>query len=207
MEKSCSLVHFDGGTPAIANDIKKALGGNDDTTKIDALKNAISLLQNGETLPQLFIIIVRYVLPLEDHTITFSILVKLLMSVEPGEYMELLKIEVMEAKERVLKMVRKIVDDRKSAMEKNESKGSVLSNDVIDVLLWDIEDPTPVDHEDGLNLPLSNLDADAAFILLFISSSVLFKLDEYDESEKMDADLINARLSVYNPTGSEKMAA
>ncbi|PWA91294.1 Armadillo-like helical [Artemisia annua] len=70
MEKSCSLlVHFDGGTPAIANDIKKALEGNDDAAKIDALKNAISLLQNGETLPQLFITIVRYVLPSEDHTV------------------------------------------------------------------------------------------------------------------------------------------
>ncbi|GJR74246.1 chaperonin CPN60/TCP-1 [Tanacetum coccineum] len=41
------------------------------------------------------------------------------------------------AKERMLKMMRKIVDDRKSAMEKNESKGSGLSDDAIDVLLQD----------------------------------------------------------------------
>ncbi|GKE18322.1 hypothetical protein Tco_1425899 [Tanacetum coccineum] len=41
------------------------------------------------------------------------------------------------AKERMLKMMRKIVDDRKSAMEKNESKGSGLPDDVIHVLLQD----------------------------------------------------------------------
>ncbi|KAK6137830.1 hypothetical protein DH2020_028433 [Rehmannia glutinosa] len=70
MEKSCSLlVHFDKGTPALANEIKEALEGNDVPAKIDAMKNAIMLLLNGETLPQLFITIVRYVLPSEDHTI------------------------------------------------------------------------------------------------------------------------------------------
>ncbi|CAI0460682.1 unnamed protein product [Linum tenue] len=70
MEKSCSLlVHFDKGTPAIANEIKEALEGNDVLAKIDAMKKAVSLLLNGETLPQLFITIIRYVLPSEDHTI------------------------------------------------------------------------------------------------------------------------------------------
>uniref|UniRef100_A0A2P2MSH8 Coatomer subunit beta n=1 Tax=Rhizophora mucronata TaxID=61149 RepID=A0A2P2MSH8_RHIMU len=70
MEKSCTLlVHFDKGTPAMANEIKEDLEGNDDGAKIDAMKKAISLLLNGETLPQLFITIVRYVLPSEDHTV------------------------------------------------------------------------------------------------------------------------------------------
>ncbi|XWS26104.1 hypothetical protein CRYUN_Cryun26dG0002000 [Craigia yunnanensis] len=70
MEKSCTLlIHFDKGTPAIANEIKEALEGNDVPAKIDAMRKAIMLLLNGETLPQLFIIIVRYVLPSEDHTI------------------------------------------------------------------------------------------------------------------------------------------
>ncbi|KAL9442786.1 hypothetical protein AB3S75_016201 [Citrus x aurantiifolia] len=70
MEKSCTLlIHFDKGTPAIANEIKEALEGNDVPTKVDAMKKAIMLLLNGETLPQLFITIVRYVLPSEDHTI------------------------------------------------------------------------------------------------------------------------------------------
>ncbi|KAL0382565.1 UNVERIFIED_CONTAM: Coatomer subunit beta-1 [Sesamum calycinum] len=70
MERSSSLlVHFDKGTPALANEIKEALEGNDVPAKIDAMKNAIMLLLNGDTLPQLFITIVRYVLPSEDHTI------------------------------------------------------------------------------------------------------------------------------------------
>ncbi|KAG5244510.1 coatmer beta family protein [Salix suchowensis] len=70
MEKSCTfLVHFDKGSPAIATEIKDALEGSDVSAKIDAMKKAISLLLNGETLPQLFITIVRYVLPSEDHTV------------------------------------------------------------------------------------------------------------------------------------------
>lgn len=70
MEKSSTLlVYFDKGTPALANEIKEALEGNDIPAKIDALKKAIMLLLNGETIPQLFITIIRYVLPSEDHTI------------------------------------------------------------------------------------------------------------------------------------------
>ncbi|XP_076951656.1 3-epi-6-deoxocathasterone 23-monooxygenase CYP90C1-like [Bidens hawaiensis] len=98
---------------------------------------------------------------LQDETkkITFEILVRVLMSVEPGEDVEFLKREFMEvikgliclpvklpgfrmykslqAKERMLKMVRKIVNDRKTEMEKNEEKGSGSPSDVIDVLLRD----------------------------------------------------------------------
>ncbi|GAB4841886.1 hypothetical protein Ancab_011841 [Ancistrocladus abbreviatus] len=70
MEKTCTLlVHFDKGTPALANEIKEALEGNDVQAKAEAMKKAVMLLLNGETIPQLFITIVRYVLPSEDHTI------------------------------------------------------------------------------------------------------------------------------------------
>ncbi|XP_028790903.1 coatomer subunit beta-1 [Neltuma alba] len=70
MEKSCTLlVHFDKGTPALANEIREALEGNDVAAKIDAMKKAIMLLLNGDTIPQLFITIIRYVLPSEDHTV------------------------------------------------------------------------------------------------------------------------------------------
>lgn len=70
MEKSSSLIiHFDKGTPALINEIKEALEGHDIDSKIEAMKNAIKLLLNGETLQQIFITIVRYVLPSEDHTI------------------------------------------------------------------------------------------------------------------------------------------
>ena len=70
MEKSCTLLlHFDKGTPALANEIKEALEGNDVPAKVEAMKKAVMLLLNGETIPQLFITIVRYVLQSEDHTI------------------------------------------------------------------------------------------------------------------------------------------
>ncbi|GJN06333.1 hypothetical protein PR202_ga24053 [Eleusine coracana subsp. coracana] len=70
MEKPCSLlVHFDKGSAAMANEIKADLEGSDGAAKADAMRRAISLLINGETLPQLFITIVRYVLPSEDHTV------------------------------------------------------------------------------------------------------------------------------------------
>ncbi|PRQ51936.1 putative coatomer beta subunit (COPB1), coatomer beta subunit, appendage platform protein [Rosa chinensis] len=70
MEKSCTLlVHFDKGTPALANEIKEALEGNDVEAKIEAMKKAIMILLNGDTIPQLFITIIRYVLPSEDHTV------------------------------------------------------------------------------------------------------------------------------------------
>ncbi|KAI3911420.1 hypothetical protein MKW98_010307 [Papaver atlanticum] len=70
MEKSCSLLmHFDKGTPALANEIKESLEGSDVVAKVEAMKRAVMLLFNGETLPQLFITNVRYVLPSEDHTI------------------------------------------------------------------------------------------------------------------------------------------
>ncbi|KAG6534082.1 coatomer subunit beta-1-like [Zingiber officinale] len=70
MEKSSTLlIHFDKGSAAMANEIKEALEGNGAEAKIDAMKKAVMLLLNGETLPQLFITIVRYVLPSEDHTV------------------------------------------------------------------------------------------------------------------------------------------
>lgn len=70
MEKSCTLlVHFDKASPALASEIKEALEGQDIERKQDAMKKAVMLLLNNEQIPQLFITIVRYVLPSEDHTI------------------------------------------------------------------------------------------------------------------------------------------
>ena len=61
------LVHFD--KPASASEIKEALEGNDPVAKVQALQKAIMMLLNGEQIPALFITIIRYVLPSEDHTI------------------------------------------------------------------------------------------------------------------------------------------
>jgi len=68
VERSCTfLVHFD--KAASQSEIKEALEGSDSAAKVQAMQKAIMMLLNGESLPALFITIVRYVLPSEDHTI------------------------------------------------------------------------------------------------------------------------------------------
>ena len=68
VERSCTmLVHFD--KPASASEIKESLEGNDPVAKVQAMQRAIMMLLNGEQIPALFITIIRYVLPSEDHTI------------------------------------------------------------------------------------------------------------------------------------------
>jgi coatomer subunit beta len=68
VERSCSMLVYS-DRPASANEIKEALEGNDPEAKVEAMQKAISMLLNGEQLPALFITIVRYVLPSEDHTV------------------------------------------------------------------------------------------------------------------------------------------
>ena len=61
------LVHFD--KSASSKEIKESLEIGSNEEKADAMKKVISLLMNGEHLPQIFITIVRYVLPSEDHLV------------------------------------------------------------------------------------------------------------------------------------------
>ena len=68
VERGCSmLVHFDRATSAV--ELKEALETGSAEEKADAMKKVISLLLSGESMPQVFITIVRYVLPSEDHTV------------------------------------------------------------------------------------------------------------------------------------------
>ncbi|TKW17969.1 hypothetical protein SEVIR_5G403400v4 [Setaria viridis] len=70
MEKPCTLlVHFDKGSPSMANEIKAELESGDGPAKADAMRRAISLLLNGESLPHLFITVVRYVQSCDDHAV------------------------------------------------------------------------------------------------------------------------------------------
>ncbi|KAK4486010.1 hypothetical protein RD792_008671 [Penstemon davidsonii] len=100
----------------------------------------------------------RLYLQHEVKKITFEILVRVLMSVGPGEKMNLLKKEFEEfikglicipinlpgtrlykslkAKKRLLKIVKRIIEERKMNMENKEEKR--LPNDAIDVLLSEI---------------------------------------------------------------------
>ena len=79
VERSCTmLVHFD--KAASASEIRAALEGNDAGAKVQAMQKAIMMLLNGEPLPALFITIVRYVLPSEDHTVQKLLLLYLVSS-------------------------------------------------------------------------------------------------------------------------------
>ncbi|XP_047086672.1 coatomer subunit beta-2-like [Lolium rigidum] len=70
MDKPCTLmIHFEKGSAAMANAINSDLEGSDVAAKTEAMKRAVMLLLNGETLPKLFLTVVRYVLPSEDHTV------------------------------------------------------------------------------------------------------------------------------------------
>ncbi|ONM19607.1 Coatomer subunit beta-1 [Zea mays] len=70
MEKACTLlVYFDKGSPSMANEIKAELESGDGPAKADAMRRAILLLLNGESLPHLFITVVRYVQSCDDHAV------------------------------------------------------------------------------------------------------------------------------------------
>lgn len=68
VEKSCTMLVYNDKQVSV-NDIKEALEGSDVEAKVEAMQKAVTMLLNGEQLPQLFITIVRYVLPSEDHTV------------------------------------------------------------------------------------------------------------------------------------------
>lgn len=108
----------------------------------------------------------------EAKKISFEVLVKLILGVDPGEELNLLKKEFEEltkgliclpiklpgttlykslkAKERLTRMVEKMVEERKLSMEKKEEKG--FPNDAIDVLLGNADgakQPLPYDFTSG----------------------------------------------------------
>lgn len=68
VEKSCTMLVYNDKQASI-NEIKEALEGSDVEAKVLAMQKAVTMLLNGEQLPQLFITIVRYVLPSEDHAV------------------------------------------------------------------------------------------------------------------------------------------
>jgi len=63
------LVNFDKSSPKLENEIKDRLEHGDIREKRDALRKALKIVLNGDPFPQLFITVIRYVLPSEDHAI------------------------------------------------------------------------------------------------------------------------------------------
>ena len=61
-----------------------------------------------------------------------------------------------------------------------------------------LPETVPCDHDDGLNPPVSKLEAAEALIFLLLDSSskrFLLDMEEPDDLEKIESALINARLS------------
>lgn len=52
-----------------ANEIRQALESGDEEAKVSAMQKAVAAILAGEPLPNLFITIVRYVLPSENHLV------------------------------------------------------------------------------------------------------------------------------------------
>jgi coatomer subunit beta len=55
--------------------LKQDLEKGDVNVKIEALKKTINMILSGERLPGLLMIIIRFVLPLQDHTIKKLLLI------------------------------------------------------------------------------------------------------------------------------------
>jgi len=69
-EKACTvLIAFDEGEPPQVNELRKHLEAGTIQEKIEALKRVILLMLNGENLSQLLMTIIRFVLPIDDHTL------------------------------------------------------------------------------------------------------------------------------------------
>ena len=65
-------MHLDDVAPFLDELLTGSLGhlqGSNNVAKVQAMQRAIKMLLNGDQLPALFITIVRYVLPSEDHNV------------------------------------------------------------------------------------------------------------------------------------------
>nr|KAG5704874.1 hypothetical protein BaRGS_001345 [Batillaria attramentaria] len=55
--------------------LRQELEKGDTKTKIDALKKVIQMILNGEKMPSLLMTIIRFVMPMQDHTVKKLLLV------------------------------------------------------------------------------------------------------------------------------------
>jgi len=69
--ETCALLVYDNSssTTPSQSELKRTLETGDEKQKIEALKQAINLILSGEKLPQLLMVIIRFVLTSKNHTI------------------------------------------------------------------------------------------------------------------------------------------
>ena len=84
-EQTCTFLVTADTRPASATEIKAALESGDPDAVRAALQAAIGALLAGEPLPGLFITLVRYVLPSEDHAVQKLLLLYLVRREWRGE--------------------------------------------------------------------------------------------------------------------------
>ncbi len=72
LQDVCRQMHLDLVAPPLIEMLTGSLvylQGSNNVAKVQAMQRAIKMLLNGDQLPALFITIVRYVLPSEDHNV------------------------------------------------------------------------------------------------------------------------------------------
>lgn len=68
MERNCTLLmHYDKATPPNEEELRELLESKDPSKKVEAMKTLISLQLNGESMPKMLMVVIRFVVPCDDH--------------------------------------------------------------------------------------------------------------------------------------------
>ncbi len=76
MERNCTLLmNYDKSTPPNEDEIRELLEAKEPEKKIEALKTLISLQLNGESMPKMLMVVIRFVVPCDDHKLKKLLLI------------------------------------------------------------------------------------------------------------------------------------
>lgn len=99
---STAAAHLD--AQVSQNEIRTALESNDEDAKVEAMQKAITAILAGEQFPALFITIVRYVLPSENHMVQKLLLLYLVSPAAlPGQHCSSARIALQHALKGMLR--------------------------------------------------------------------------------------------------------
>lgn len=76
MERNCTLLmHYDKATPPNEEELRELLEAKEVDKKVDALKTLISLQLNGESMPKMLMVVIRFVVPCDNHKLKKLLLI------------------------------------------------------------------------------------------------------------------------------------
>eukprot|EP00967_Tisochrysis_lutea_P126925 scaffold215340_cov14-Tisochrysis_lutea.AAC.1 len=76
MERNCTLLlHYDKATPPNEDEIRELLESKEVEKKVEAMKTLISLQLNGESMPKMLMVVIRFVVPSDDHKLKKLLLI------------------------------------------------------------------------------------------------------------------------------------